>query len=100
MLESPISVAMSSMVSSSKRTSKLVCHVQGSSEKAVGVWTFRTLLNIDEEELLDELVSGLGCDRVAGGEPHEHVGYAGNRCDGVVGARPRERVLFADHDVL
>jgi hypothetical protein len=98
-LESPISAAMLSMVSSSKRTSKLGCHVQDSSEKAVGVRTFRTILGIDEKELLDELVGGLECDRVAGGRLHEHVGYAGERCDGVVGTRPRECVLFADHDV-
>jgi hypothetical protein len=99
MLESLISVAMSSMVSSSKRTSKLGCNVQGSSEKVVGVRTFRTIRGIDEKELLDELVGGLECDRVAGGRLHEHVGYAGERCDGVIGARPRECVLFADHDV-
>jgi hypothetical protein len=99
MLESPISAAMSPMVSSSKRTSKLGCNVQGSSKKSVGVRTFRTILGLVEKELLDELVCGLECDRVAGGRLHEHVGYAGERCDGVVGTRPRECVLFADHDV-
>jgi hypothetical protein len=64
MLESLISVAMSSMVSSLKRTSKLGCHVQGSREKAVGVGTLRTFLGVDEKELLDELAGGLECDRL------------------------------------
>jgi hypothetical protein len=99
MLESLISVAMLSMVSSSKRTSKLGCYVQGSSKKVVGVQLFGTFLRVVEEELLDELVGELRDDRVAGGKPREHIGYAGKRRDGAVGAGPRERVLLADHDV-
>jgi hypothetical protein len=87
MLESPISAAMLSMVSSSD---ELGCHVQGSSKKVVGVRFFGTFLGVVKEELLDELIRGLGGDRVVGGMLHEHVGYAGERCDGVVGASPRE----------
>jgi hypothetical protein len=82
-----------------ERTGELSCYVQGNSKKAAGIWTFRTLLGVVEDGLLDKLVGGLGGAEVTGGELHKHVGHDGGRCNGVVGADPRERVLLTNNNV-
>jgi hypothetical protein len=98
MLESLISAAMLSMVSSSKRRANSAAMSKTAAKRAVCLRTFQTLLNVAEKELLDELVGDLRGDGLPVVSSMSMSAML-VRCEGVVGASLRERVLFADHDV-